>query len=361
MKVLIVPKGANPYQELLYSELRTHHPSDRFRYVVPTRLKFPFYPFIFLFRRLQGYKILHLHWNIFIVSHTLPLARVFSHYYTIFCLAIPKMFGCKIVWTVHEITPNWSWAANEVGLAQWLSRAASAKIVHSESTIDDMREAGLDVGRTFLIPHGNYVGVYPDTITREEARQRLGIATDDFVVLFFGTIHPYKGLDDLLELFARTDKQNLRLLIAGACQDEAILARIDQAKKTGGIAFHNGHVEDDDVATYFRACDVVCLPFQKITTSGSAMLALSFGKPIITPRIGAQRDLPDTIGFLYDPGQVDGLEQSLRSAIDLGCEGTTRMHGDVVAHAEAVSWSRIAEDTYRVYEMAATADDSARR
>ena len=102
-------------------------------------------------------------------------------------------------------------------------------------------------------------------------------------------------------------------MIAGQCPSAETARRIEEAATRAPIEFHDRHIADEEVFTYFRACDVVCLPFKKITTSGSVVLALSFGKPVITPRTGAQCELPDDVGYLYDPKEDGALESQSRN------------------------------------------------
>ena len=139
MKVLIVPKGVNPYQELLSSnpELVIQ---DEFRYVVAARWKF-LYPLIFLSAQPPGLQCDPCRWSIFMIRFRVPWAKRLSYYYTKACFGVPRLFGCRIVWTVHEVTPNWTATHNDAGMARWMSRGpAAAKIAHSESSVQEMRD-----------------------------------------------------------------------------------------------------------------------------------------------------------------------------------------------------------------------------
>jgi len=349
MKILIIPKGQNPYQELLYSYLQTEHPSDTFSYLKSSRFTFFFFPLLFLIYRLRGYKIIHIHWLVFHISHRMPMAKIFSYYYTIFCLSVTKFLGYKVVWTVHETTTHDNWTINDIGVSRKLSRIAAAKIAHSVFAVREMEEAQLDISRTYVIPHGNYIDVYPDSITSAQARKKLDLKPEEITVLFFGAIRPYKGVEKLLDVLEEINDRRIRVIIAGRCRDDTVANKIYQLQKKIKIDFYEDHIEDADVATYFKACDVVCLPFKKITTSGSAILALSFGKPVITTRTGALRDFPENVGYFYNPENPKGLKESLSLAIRKKSE--LKVRGvNAKKYADTLSWDKIAKKTYIVYE-----------
>lgn len=348
MKVLIFPKDSNPYQELLYTKLRNQYPDSEFTYLKTSRIKFLIYPFIFLIKRLQGFEIIHIHWLEFSTTLSVPFSRFMSYYYTIICLYTLNLLRFKVVWTVHDIIPHEQQTKNDIRIARILSRIASVKIAHSSSVINEMHEYQLDTNETFVVPIGNYLGVYPDSITTKQARKKLGIKTNEFTILFFGLIKEYKGVDDLIEAYSKINSKRVRLIIAGNCREPLLNNQILNLKKSVKFDFYEGFIPDEEVATYFKACDIVCLPFKEITTSSSAQLAFSFGKPIISPRMGALIDLPDEVGFLYDSSKENALLDNLikaTSSIELD-----NMSEAANQYAKSLSWNKIAEKTYKVYE-----------
>jgi beta-1,4-mannosyltransferase len=351
MKVLIIPKGVNPYQELIYSNLRKSHTNDKFTYLVESRVKYLFYPLIFLAKRLQGYNVIHYHWNVFVISHKLPLARIFSYYYTLVCLSIPKLLGYKVIWTVHELTTQESWTFDDIGLSRRISKMVDAKIIHSSYTLDEMHNAKLSIEKTYLVPHGNYIGVYKNNINKVQARKKLRIPDREFVILFFGTVRFYKGMDSLLDVFCRMRHKNIRLVIAGKCNEPELIEMITKAQKEHNIDFYNKHIQDHDVAKYFQACNVVCLPFNKITTSGSAILAMSFAKPIVAPLLGALQDFPSSVGFLYPKERKNGLKHSLEKSV-MERSKLSAMGRQGLEYVKPFSWDKIAEQTYAIYTAA---------
>ena len=162
-----------------------------------------------------------------------------------------------------------------------------------------------------VIPHGHYRGAYPDTMSRAEARQRLGLPPDARVVAFVGWVRAYKGVAELVEAFSGVDAPAARLVIAGQAVDDAYAERIARlAAADPRVRLDLGFVPDDELQVYLRAADVVATPFLEILTSGSVLLAMSFGRAVIAPRRGCVAEtLDDAGGLLYDPDDPAGLKE----------------------------------------------------
>jgi beta-1,4-mannosyltransferase len=362
MKILVFPKDSNPYQELLYTKMEDLYKGTRIKYLTgPTGLQsinLVLLPVLLVLYRMRGYKIFHIHWFFIfrIPSLDFGIFKILMKYYCIFFLYFSKLLGYKLVWTVHEVISHTAITNKDISMSRYItqrvSRIADVKIIHSNVAIDEMLENKLNVDHCFVIPHGSYIGVYPDSFTPVKAREKLNIKPNEFVILFFGNIREYKGVDKLLEAFRLIDNNNVRLIIAGQCRDESMIRKIHKFQRISKIDFYEGHVQDKDVAMYFKACDIVCLPFKEISTSGSALLALTFGKSIVAPRIGALIDLPTNVGFLYNPSKPDALLNNLNKAI-------YSKHLDSMSEAarnytETLSWGKIADKTYEVYKDVAS-------
>ena len=106
-------------------------------------------------------------------------------------------------------------------------------------------------------------------------------------------------------------------------------------------------IPEEDLSRVLRAADAVVLPFRDILTSGSAILALSHGRPVVVPALGCLPEtLPTDATFLYDPDDPDALASALRQAVaaDLAAMG-----GRARAWADGLDWGPIAADTARLY------------
>jgi glycosyltransferase involved in cell wall biosynthesis len=226
-----------------------------------------------------------------------------------------KARGGRVVYTVHNLGQHEGEGAQveSEGLKRLLA-LADAVHVHNEF----MAQALAGSSRLVTIPHGHYAGAYPNQIGRDQARQRLDIPDDSFVYLFLGLIRPYKGLEELLPAFGRLADPGSLLLVAGQSRPRDYAASLAGAAGADGrVRWHPHFVPGDQVQVWMNAADVVVLPYRRVSTSGAALLALSFGKPVIAPALPAFEELlagNDFLGLLYDPDQPGSLLQALRQA-----------------------------------------------
>ncbi len=190
-------------------------------------------------------------------------------------------------------------------------------------------------GRTVLIDHGHYIGYYPDVVTRSAARLKLGIADNDFVFLFIGLCKPYKNVEGLISAFEQLGGEPV-LVIAGKFPNSKYEATIRAAvaRSRARIILHPGFVPDGDIQIYLHACDIVTAPYKEVLTSGTTMLAFSFGRPVIAPALGFLKDaVTEDSGLLYDASQLDGLENAMQSAMQAKFDESR-----IVEHAKAHDW-----------------------
>jgi len=363
MKILVYPKDDNPYQELLYKELRIK------KNIIITYLETEFLnshtlslillPYKLIKYRLKHFTIFHLHWlyPFGFATHSKLFrnffTRAFFSIYFIFVLKLVVLLNFKLVWTVHEVISIEEEPINSVWARRFLSKLCDAKIVHAKSSIEEMQKLGINTKNTYIVSHGNYIGVYKNNITKESARKYLKFNKNDFIFLFFGGIKTYKGVKDLLETFKQLIKKrkNVRLLIAGKCFNEELKTMLNNYKKElkEDVKIYTEYIKNDKIQYFFNCADAVVYPFKKITTSGSVILALSFGKPVICPRIGNLKELPDNLGFFYKPGSKEALLDCMENVI-LNKEKLKKMGKNSFDYANSLSWDKIAEKTYEIYK-----------
>lgn len=207
-----------------------------------------------------------------------------------------------------------------------------------------------------VVPDGNFVEAYENHVSREAARENLGIDDDAFVVLFFGLIREYKGVPDLIEAFAALDAPDAELWVVGNPHDDRTEAQIAAlARGDPRIETRLAYIADDRIQYYLNAADVLALPYRRILNSGTAHLGLSYGRPVVAPAIGC---LPATVPpdneFLYDPTDEGALAAALERASrhpDLGAIGRANRR-----HARTQDWSRAADTLTDTYRRAADGD-----
>lgn len=264
-----------------------------------------------------------------------------------------KSQGYRFVWTVHNNLSHECRAPLIERSFRWvLSRLCSDIIVMSEYS---QQEFARNYGRTkrvHIVPHGNYIGAYPNQVSSAEARQQLNIAPHKVVLLHFGWIRPYKGINHLLAAFNQLQNSEVVLLIAGQCRDTKLCAQIEQAAQADSrILLRLEFIADEDVQIYMNASDWVILPYQKLLNSGSTLLALSFSRPVIVPQRGALTELITNgeQGFSYD--RDNALVETLSRALATTPECWQHMCMQAYALAQKYDWSKIGAQLYQIYQQ----------
>ncbi len=157
-----------------------------------------------------------------------------------------------------------------------------------------------------LVPHPLYDN-FGEIISKEEARKIVGLTTGEPIILFFGFIRKYKGLDMLLEAMAdeRIKKSGIKLLIAGEFYDgeKQYREQIDQLGISNSLILRTDFIPDNEVRYYLCAADAVIQPYRSATQSGVTPLAYHFEKPMIVTNVGGLPALvPDRkAGIVVNP------------------------------------------------------------
>lgn len=179
-------------------------------------------------------------------------------------------------------------------------------ITMSEKVLSDLRLFTTSKPAKY-IPHPLY-DHFGDKISIEVARQNLGIAKDDFVLLFFGFIRKYKGLDILLEAIAllkNSQIQNLKLLIAGEYYEDRKMyeEQFEHLGISDYLILKTDFIPDKEIPNYLCAANVVVQPYRNATQSGVTPLAYHFEVPMIVTNVGGLPTLvPDgKVGLIAEP------------------------------------------------------------
>ena len=297
------------------------------------------------------FDVLHLNWlHHFYKADDLTSA---VKRYTRFAenLLFARSLGYRIIWTVHNLFPHERPYPELDRLANLtVSQVAHEVIAHCEYAADLMRKMYFRTENLYVIPHGHYIDLFPNEVSRREARKQLQLPEQAFVYLFFGNARVYKGIERLIEAFRKVAEEDallvlmLRLSVNPHYVDE-IKAITAQDKRIR--IFTSAYFANEDFQIYLNASDVAVLPFSEVLTSGSAIAALSFAKPVILPRFGCLPELIDeTIGLLYDPQDARGLEDALIEIRnrDLNAAGRAALE-----HAKSLDWNRIASRLEKIY------------
>lgn len=308
------------------------------------------FPIMFLIYRLQGFKILHLHWTypFSFFSENIILKSISTAYVLSFILFV-KALGIKIVWTMHNVLPHRAEFLDDKLIYKILTNLVNHKIVHSGNSIKEMDSLGFNTTNTSVIPIGNYVDVYPRGKSLEEARKLFKIPSGAFVLLFFGNILPYKGVDDLIQAVVNLNKLDLYLIIAGKCRDPKLHEHLTKmAKYREKILLNLRYITDEELPNYLNASNVVALPFKRVTTSSSAIMTFSYKRTLIAPRIGDLLDFPEQIGFFYKPTDKSNLTKYILRAYENKAQ-TKEKGEEAYKYVLTQDWNKSAEGTINVY------------
>jgi beta-1,4-mannosyltransferase len=305
-------KSTNPYNWLLYTHMQAAgQPVSEFSWEHISELRVP--------------DIFHVHW---------PDHHVFPQHWRLedwahclkfqFYIRFVRLRGGKVIWTAHNAFGH-DVPGTRLNLLLWRAFLASIDgvIYLSARSKRELQDAYPTLARkdSVVIQHGDYVswiaeaaaGIQHEVFTRES----LGIPSDAKVILAFGQIRRYKGIDLLTEQFERLGRGDTHLVIAGAVRDTSIRAGLERlAQGAPNIHCILRRTEDAELVSLLRLCDVVVLPYRRVTNSGSALLALSAQRPILGPDMGSLPEVQQLAGAdwvrLYDgPLSHAHLEQML--------------------------------------------------
>ena len=200
---------------------------------------------------------------------------------------------------------------------------------------------------TGVIRHGFYQNT--DACKVESARARLGLPQRAKVAMFFGAIRTYKNVALLAKAFRLVKDPDAILCIAGNPNSQQLAEEIQgEASQDPRIRLKLGFVSDEEIPLYLNATDLVVLPYREVLHSGSALLALSFNRPVLVPNLGAMAELQQDFsadwvrtyrGPLSHEVLGDGLQWTLQ-----------RRHAQCPV-SEQYSWQNIGTETLRFYKM----------
>ena len=304
-----------------------------------------------LWRRRHEVDVLHFHWAELLYASATWKGMWLKWLRLVSTVLLAKALGIRVAYTVHNLAHH---EGEYALLNRWTNRFVFrfADVIHVHD-----QEAQQEIARRFgrrrgvaVIPHGNYVS-YPNTCTREQARAKLGIAASAFVYLFLGQVRPYKGVEDLIQAFRQMEDRDTLLVVAGNVHTPSYAAELQElAAQDPRIMFELSFIPESDLQYYMNAADICVLPYRHVTTSGAAMLAFSFGKPVVAPAMGAFPELLDKgRGLLYDPESPDGLFSALQQARHLDLETASQAAWQL---AKKLDWYGIAQKHLAAYDHA---------
>ncbi len=237
-----------------------------------------------------------------------------------------RIKGKRLILTVHNVN-----ARKRDGHDGWLNRITLRAmyslmdhlLVHTEQSKQELvTEFGVSPRKISVIPFGLNTYV-PDTpLSRQEARASYGLNEHERVLLFFGQIAPYKGLDILLEALKILSRQGekYRLVVAGRAKLGSMKYRknlesgLREHAERSRVLMRDGFIPDAEVPVLFRAADALVLPYRAIYQSGPLSLAYRFGLPVIATRVGSfETEVVEGVtGVLAEPENPQDVARAIQ-------------------------------------------------
>ncbi len=276
-----------------------------------------------------------------------------------------RLLGKKVVLTVHNVNAakrdSKDTRVNRLTL-RIQYRLADYIFVHTEKGKAELnKDFGVPETRIGVIPFGFNNAVPSTRLSSFEAKQRLGIEDDKKAILFFGRIDQYKGLEYLVAAFQELVQQrdDYRLIVAGRPENDCqiYLSRIQESiqghVRQKRVLLRSEHIPDDETEIYFKAADVLVLPYRYVYQSGVLFLGYSFGLPVLAADVGSLKDeiVEGKTGFVFKPEDPADLAKTIERyfASDLytGLSDRRQAIRDFVT--EQHSWDVVGQKTMAVY------------
>lgn len=299
-------------------------------------------------------KIFHILWN-----------NKFQHFDRTLLMLYYRLLGKKLVLTVHNVNASRrdsrDSALNRRTLRFQYHRADHIFVHTQEMKTELGKEYGVSESRITVIPFGINNSVPNTSLSPDQAKERLGLRKDEKAILFFGNVAPYKGLEYLISAYQQlaARRSDLKLIIAGRPKGfEQYWAGLHEKIRTdvqsGKIILRKEYISDEETEVFFKAADVLALPYRYIYQSGVLFLGYSFGLPVLVADVGSLKEdiVEGETGFVFRP----------EDPVDLARAIETYFSSDLFSNLSACrprirdyamtknSWTVVGQLTVNVYE-----------
>jgi beta-1,4-mannosyltransferase len=284
--------------------------------------------FLSSFAHFRSIRLVHLNW--FENLDDQDTGKMWLSYFRkLAVLQLIRLGKKKLVWTMHNrLSHEKKSGFLSRKLTQKLVRQADAIVIHSTTSRDILNSQFENIKAQIIhIPHPDFLDVYgpmlPDPTRDQNSKLQL---------LFLGAIKPYKNIEILIEAVSRFPHE-LCLTIAGSPNTLEYGRQIKEAAaNAGNISLHLDFIPDNDLPKYFDSSDVVVLPYaiESSLNSGSAILAFSYGRTVICPRIGTIDDLAAeqevfAYSYISESEHLEALGIQIQKAITIHSENPKKL------------------------------------
>jgi glycosyltransferase involved in cell wall biosynthesis len=192
-----------------------------------------------------------------------------------------------------------------------------------------------------ILPHPIYSN-FGNPIDKTKARKFLNLPEKEKLILFFGFIRDYKGLDVLLEAVAKLKGKNIKLIVAGEfySNEEKYKKIINEFQLKDHLHLFTDFIPTSEVKYYFSASDVVILPYRDATQSGIVQIAMNFNKPVIATNVGGLGEVisDNQTGFIVEKENPGALARAIEKFFAEDKEN--EFVKNIEIESEKYSWSK---------------------
>ncbi len=268
--------------------------------------------------------------------------------------------GRPLVLTAHDVLPREGGARRRAAQRRLYDRF-DALVVHSQHGRARLtNELGVDPARVHVIPHGAFTHLAErsgSALPPAPPPEPPPFQTDRPVVLFFGLLRPYKGIDVLLEAWRGIEDAELWIVGMPRMDISALLADLDRvvadrsAAAPANVRFVPRFVSDAELPAFFRRADLVVLPYREIEQSGVLFTALAFGRPLLVSDVGGFAELVAAgVARGVPAGDADALHGALAELLGDPAARASLAERARSALAGEYGWESIARRTLALYE-----------
>lgn len=295
-----------------------------------------------------------------------------DRYYLIDRVLLPlfaRAMRHKVVLTVHNVNArkrdNNDNLYNRITL-KILYSLCNHLIVHTEKSKQELADQfKVNLSKISVVQHGMNNRVTTLGLLQASARSELNITTSEKVILFFGNIDYYKGLDLLVESLEYLDpslSSSLRLVIAGNCKNRDYIEKVknllNRKNLNGKVISHIRFIEDEEIERYFIAADCIILPYRDIYQSGVLFMAYNFGLPALATRVGNFENdiIHDKTGLIIESTTPQAIAQSIQTYFNSEMYENLPETRQFIKNwsYEKYSWEKIGNDTCQLYSKVMT-------
>lgn len=259
-------------------------------------------------------------WNSFLYARKRHFKHVILHSFSsevkdLYPYLLAKLFSIRITTIVHDVS---GFANGDASFVRKLIYKYSFKLVvhnlYSKELLFGFLHEPLR-GKVHVIPHGHFLSLPESHISKQDARNLLGIPKEEKMILFFGQIKKQKGLDLLIKALSQTDAC-IKLTIAGKPWKDSfdnyqsIIDELDLSKR---VRLHIRYIEDAERDLFFKAADLVIIPYYEIYQSGVLLMAMSYGVPVLASNLRPNAEIINHLenGLLFESGSIHDLAESI--------------------------------------------------